>query len=1133
MTSSIDSPIFEQADDGGATKKGQETKEPEWITARGGINLLVNNNHMESEELFMQYPDSLIMYAGYSFTVFMDALMSFEDEKLTKAILILREVEKRCTTQNSWFKSISQKVFGSSTDSTASQSLAEQLEAQIILADSQVCLAILTFLQQDLSGYFKGGWVLRKAWKVYQKTYKEILTLYKERIGELHLPDPITTPLSPAEGLEEDWEVPEHELNGYPSSASSRLPHSHSLSFNPKENSLVEPSLNNNTKKPIRPTNLSLKKSVSITESLSSRRRGSSRLSLSNALSLSNLTFSIRDIFPISGQSQTEIIDKKTIMRLMGAISFGYGLFQLGVSLLPPSLTRLMSILGFAANRHTGIACLMYARLGIDMRAPLASLALLWYHTIVRPFYAIDGVNVQAGVEAAMVLINESKKEFANSALFLFFAGRTHRLNSDIPTALQSFQMATDNANHREIKILCFHEIGWCHLIELEYQEAMGTFVYLKQASRWSRCFYVYMTAICCGSIGDFSNYAIFDELRKMSGSSRSGQLDEFLTRRLKCCPKDSEDAKNFSDVFFKLFVFEMLYLWNALASCSLENIEVVVSECLKVTSAKDEPKKGMANLILGSCYGIQQQYKEAADCFRKCLDQRTNEPGNAEDAHISAFAQYELGNILIQHSETKEEGKCQLQQINRYSRYDFEARLNVRVLSMLRNLVSTKVKPSEKYRLNFIETKVVLTPLTLWNKLFGLGIEHQIEPRKGSVPKQSRHNDLLILSEPSNGIMVRQRKTSLSTETSQQFCNPHHPYNTRRSAKRSNEPLQILPEVSKDYNEESYLINDRHSDCLSTTSSSCFKEPSADSFFECEDQTYCKEAVRHYLNKQLRPMNFVKHPCDQKTPIKWVKNGAIVLITAIITWYGNHVWTQLSRLKDDVESLNGRITDIVEARLDTSYQLNEVSSMVKELRQNQEIFKVKIKKMIQQEIDKIYSDKTGRTDFALESAGGRIVQLTPGTENYGQPKSCLLGIPLCEGMHGPRAMIQSGTSPGQCWAFKGSTGGVIIKLLGPIKIDAISMEHISKTISPSGDSKTAPKDFTAWGMKSVTNRGILLGQFVYDIEGSLVQTFTVSNPSDEIYDFIELRVTSNHGHPDFTCIYRFRVHGVMQMATD
>lgn len=61
--------------------------------------------------------------------------------------------------------------------------LAEKLEEQIILADSQVCVALLTFLQQDLSSYVKGGWVLRKAWKVYQHTYSQILNLYKKTFG--------------------------------------------------------------------------------------------------------------------------------------------------------------------------------------------------------------------------------------------------------------------------------------------------------------------------------------------------------------------------------------------------------------------------------------------------------------------------------------------------------------------------------------------------------------------------------------------------------------------------------------------------------------------------------------------------------------------------------------------------------------------------------------------------------------------------------------------------------------------------------------------------------------------------------------------------------------------------------------
>jgi hypothetical protein len=58
-----------------------------------------------------------------------------------------------------------------------------RLEQQIIVADCQVLIAILNFLQQDWGSYMKGAWVLRKAWKIYQKTYAQIRHLYIKRIG--------------------------------------------------------------------------------------------------------------------------------------------------------------------------------------------------------------------------------------------------------------------------------------------------------------------------------------------------------------------------------------------------------------------------------------------------------------------------------------------------------------------------------------------------------------------------------------------------------------------------------------------------------------------------------------------------------------------------------------------------------------------------------------------------------------------------------------------------------------------------------------------------------------------------------------------------------------------------------------
>ena len=66
-------------------------------------------------------------------------------------------------------------------------------------------------------------------------------------------------------------------------------------------------------------------------------------------------------------------IPPEEVSRLMSAVSFGYGIFQLCISLLPPSLLKLIHFLGFEGDRQIGISALMFARQSNDMRAPLAS----------------------------------------------------------------------------------------------------------------------------------------------------------------------------------------------------------------------------------------------------------------------------------------------------------------------------------------------------------------------------------------------------------------------------------------------------------------------------------------------------------------------------------------------------------------------------------------------------------------------------------------------------------------------------------------------------------------------------------------------------------------------------------------
>ncbi|XP_015974590.2 SUN domain-containing protein 1 isoform X5 [Rousettus aegyptiacus] len=177
----------------------------------------------------------------------------------------------------------------------------------------------------------------------------------------------------------------------------------------------------------------------------------------------------------------------------------------------------------------------------------------------------------------------------------------------------------------------------------------------------------------------------------------------------------------------------------------------------------------------------------------------------------------------------------------------------------------------------------------------------------------------------------------------------------------------------------------------------------------------------------------------------------------------------------------------------------------------------------------KLYSqDKTGMVDFALESGGGSVLS-TRCSETY-ETKTALVslfGVPLWYFSQSPRVVIQPDMYPGNCWAFRGSQGYLVVRLSMKIHPTGFALEHIPKALSPTGNISSAPKDFAVYGLENeYEEEGELLGQFVYDQEGESLQVFRAPKRPERAFQIVELRVLSNWGHPEYTCLYRFRVHG-------
>uniref|UniRef100_A0A671YS69 Tetratricopeptide repeat domain 39C n=1 Tax=Sparus aurata TaxID=8175 RepID=A0A671YS69_SPAAU len=533
-----------------------------------GINMLLNNGFKESDELFRTYRNhSPLMSFGASFVSFLNAMMTFEEEKMQMAFEDLKATERLCESENTGvIETIKNKIKRSMDSQRSGVAAVDRLQRQIIIADCQVYLAVLSFIKQELSSYIKGGWILRKAWKMYNKCYSDITHLQE-----------------------------------------------------------------------------------------GSRRRASEHPS-----------------------QRMDGVSQEALDRLKGSVSFGYGLFHLCISMVPPHLLKIVNLLGFPGDRLQGLSALTYASESKDMKAPLATLALLWYHTVVQPFFALDGTDTQAGLTEAKSILQQREATYPNSSLFMFFKGRVQRLECQISSALTSFRDALDLASdQREIQHVCLYEIGWCSMIELNYREAYKAFERLKTESRWSQCYYAYLTGVCQGATGDLEGaVSVFKDVQRLF-KRKNNQIELFSMKRA-----EKLRTTSLSKELCILSVIEILYLWKALANCSTTKLQTMTQV---LQGIDDVSCAGLKNLLLGAINKCLHNTKDAIQYFHLAA---RDEVGRLSNSYVQPYSCYELGCVLLNSPEASWKGRMlMLQAKEDYAGYDFENRLHVRIHSALASM--------------------------------------------------------------------------------------------------------------------------------------------------------------------------------------------------------------------------------------------------------------------------------------------------------------------------------------------------------------------------------------------------------------------------------------------------------------
>ncbi|KAK3781502.1 hypothetical protein RRG08_054841 [Elysia crispata] len=264
--------------------------------------------------------------------------------------------------------------------------------------------------------------------------------------------------------------------------------------------------------------------------------------------------------------------------------------------------------------------------------------------------------------------------------------------------------------------------------------------------------------------------------------------------------------------------------------------------------------------------------------------------------------------------------------------------------------------------------------------------------------------------------------------------------------------------------------------------------------------------------------------------------------LAGVLGWMGSQ-YVEKPELDRRMEAVSAEIQNRVMAKLGAMLE-DEIKERDKQMAEREQalaaelhlsaghigsIDEMTVKSIVDEALAQFSADRVGLPDFALESAGGSVLSVRCSETFY--QKTALVsvfGLPLWYTSNSPRTVIQPNVHPGECWAFKGQSGYIVLQLSHPIQVTGFTLEHIPRSLAPKGDISSAPYKFSVFGLVSESDtQGMNLGNYTYEDNNRPIQHYEVQNRHPGIFQLIELRVQTNHGNPEYTCIYRFRVHGL------
>ncbi|KAG1827373.1 outer membrane protein Iml2/Tetratricopeptide repeat protein 39 [Suillus subaureus] len=225
---------------------------------------------------------------------------------------------------------------------------------------------------------------------------------------------------------------------------------------------------------------------------------------------------------------------------VLSGTAFGYGLFNLVLSLLPAKIRNVVGFFGFNHDRKLALQALAVSAARSDIHSVFAGLVLMTYHGVVLLLsgYQADEAHI---IKQYKAIVSRVDDRYPDGSLWILNKAKIQRMTYDTEGAIETLREGLKPERKKsfpQADTLLTFELAWTLLSHRRYEETAKQFLDITRLNSWSHATYYFIAAGCYFSLKDHDRAQnlldkIPEQLDKRKLSGRDMPTETFIKKKL------------------------------------------------------------------------------------------------------------------------------------------------------------------------------------------------------------------------------------------------------------------------------------------------------------------------------------------------------------------------------------------------------------------------------------------------------------------------------------------------------------------------------------------------------------------------------------------------------------------------